>query len=85
MGGGRGRDTNYFFNFEKSRANSKMMEKVTDENWHTVTKRADVINVQRYFFSNLYIKKIHGDEMEENMRHFYEKHSNSNNLGNTEG
>ena len=60
------------------------MEKVTDENGHTVTKQVDIMNVQKYFFSNLYKKKINSDEMEEKNRHFYEKHSNSNNLGNTE-
>ena len=41
------------------------MEKVTDENGHTVTKQVDIMNVQKYFFSNLYRTKINSDEMEE--------------------
>ena len=57
--------TKYFFNSEKSRANSKIMEKVTDENGHTVTKQADIMNVQKDFFSNLYKKKMNSDKMEE--------------------
>ena len=31
--------TKYFFNSEKSRANSKIMETVTDDNGHTVTNK----------------------------------------------
>ena len=61
------------------------MEKVTDENGHTVRKQADITNVQKDFFSNLYKKKINSDEMEKNIDTFYQKHSNSNNLGNTGG
>ena len=62
--------TVYFLNLEKSRANSKIMEKVTDENKHTVTKQADIMNVQKDFFSNLYKKKINSDEMEEKIDTF---------------
>ena len=79
------KNTKYFLNLEKSRANSKIMEKVTDENGHTVRKQADIMNVQKDFFSNLYKKKINSDEMEKNIDTFYQKHSNSNNLGNTGG
>ena len=46
------------------------MEKVTDENGHTVTKQADIMNVQKDFFSNLYKKKINSDEMEEKIDTF---------------
>ena len=53
------KNTKYFLNLEKSRANSKIMEKVTDDKGRTFTKQVD-INVQRDFFlsSNLYKKKI---------------------------
>ena len=33
------KNTKYFLNLEKSRANSKIMEKVIDENGHTVTNK----------------------------------------------
>ena len=35
------------------------MEKVTDENGHTITKQANIINVQKdfFFFSNFFKKK----------------------------
>ena len=62
--------TVYFLNLEKSRANSKIMEKVTDENGHTITKQANIINVQKDFFFNLYKKKINSDEMEEKIDTF---------------
>ena len=41
------------------------MEEVTDENGHIVTKQADIMKVQKDFFSNLYQKKINSDEIEE--------------------
>ena len=44
----------------------------------------DITNVQINFFSHLYKQKINSEEMEEKNRHFYEKHSNSNKLGNSE-
>ena len=50
------KNTKYFLNLEKSKANSKIMEKVTDENGHTVMKQADM-NVQKGFSSNLYKKR----------------------------
>ena len=46
------------------------MEKVTDENGHTVTKQADIMNVQKDFYSNLYKKKINSEEMEEKIDTF---------------
>ena len=64
------KNTKYFLNLEKSKANSKIMEKVTGENGHTVTKQADITNVQKDFFSNLYKKKINSDEMEEKIDTF---------------
>ena len=64
------KNTKYFLNLEKSRANSKIMEKVTDENGHTITKQANIINVQKDFFFNLYKKKINSDEMEEKIDTF---------------
>ena len=64
------KNTKYFLYLEKSRANSKIMEKVTDKNGHTVTKQADIMNVQKDFFSNLYEKKINSDEMEEKIDTF---------------
>ena len=39
----------FVFNLEKSRANSKTMERVTDERGRTFTKQADIMNVQRDF------------------------------------
>ena len=65
-----GEEIFFFLNFEKSRANSKIMEKVTDENGHTITKQANIINVQKDFFFNLYKKKINSDEMEEKIDTF---------------
>ena len=53
------KNTKYFLNLEKSRANSKMMERVTDDKGRTFTKQVDLMNAQRDFFSsNLYKKKI---------------------------
>ena len=64
------KNTKYLFNLEKSRANSKITETVTDENGHTVTKQAVIMNVQKDFFSNLYKKKINSDKMEEKIDTF---------------
>ena len=47
------KNTKYFLNLEKSRANSKILEKVTDENGHTVTKQADIMNVQKVMMNLL--------------------------------
>ena len=57
-------------NLDKSRANSKIMERVTEDKGWTFTKQVDIMNVQRYFFlfffsSNLYKKKIDKEGMEE--------------------
>ena len=51
------KNTKYLFNLEKSRANSKITETVTDENGHTVTKQVDTMNVQKDFFSHLYRRR----------------------------
>ena len=90
-----GKNTKYFL--EKSRANSKIMERVTDEMGQTITKQADIMNVQKDFFSDLYKKKIHkegmevclcgckatpNEGMEENNNYFYGKY-NTNNLCST--
>ena len=58
-----------------SRANSKIMERVTDETGRTFTKQLDIMNVQRDFFfsfflSNLYKKKIDKEGMEEKITTF---------------
>ena len=45
-------------NLEKPRANSKIMERVTDDKGRTFTKQVDIMNAQRDFFSNLYKKKM---------------------------
>ena len=39
-------------NLEKSRANSKIIEKVTDDKGRTFTKQVDIMNAQRdsFFF-----------------------------------
>ena len=65
----------FVFNLEKSRAflfKPKTMERVTDERGRTFTKQADIMNVQRDFFSNLYKKKIWKEGMEEKMTTFME-------------
>ena len=41
-------------NFKKSRANSKIMERVTDKKGRTFTKHTHIMNVQIEFFSNQY-------------------------------
>ena len=70
MGRGRGEKTHFFFNLEKSRANSKIMERVTDDKGRTFTKQVDIMNAQRDFFSNLYKKKIDKEGMEEKITTF---------------
>ena len=60
----------FFFNLEKSRANSKIMERVTDDKGRTFTKQVDIMNAQRDFFSNLYKKKIDKEGMEEKITTF---------------
>ena len=71
-------------NSEKSSANSKIIEKVTDDKGRTFTKQVDIMNAQRDFFSNLYKKKIDKEGMEEKNYYFYGKHNNTNNLCSTE-
>ena len=44
------KNTKYFLNLEKSRTNSKIMERVTDDKAWTFTKQVDIMNVQRDFF-----------------------------------
>ena len=64
MGRGRG-EKHEVLNLEKSRANSKIMEKVTDEMGRTFTKQVDIMTVQRYFFSFSFlicIKRMEGIE-----------------------
>ena len=64
------KNTKYFLNLEKSRANSKIMERVTEDKGRTFTKQVDIMNVQRDFFSNLYKKKIDKEGMEEKITTF---------------
>ena len=40
-----GKNTKYFLNLEKSRAYSKIMERVMDEKGRTFTKQVDIMNV----------------------------------------
>ena len=77
------KNTKYFLNLEKSRANSKIMEKVTDDKGRTFTKQVDIMNVQRDFFSNLYKKKIDKEGMEEKITTFM-GNNNTNNLCSTQ-
>ena len=72
-------------NLEKSRANSKIMERVTDDKGRTFTKQVDIMNAQKdFFFSNLHKKKIDKEGMEEKQQLLYGKHNNTNNLCSTE-
>ena len=50
-----GKNAKYFFNLKKSRANSKIMETVSDEKGRTFTKQVDIKTVQRDFFLLLLI------------------------------
>ena len=60
VGRGMGKNTQYFFNLEKSMANSNIMERMTDKRG-----QADIMNVQRDFFSNLYERKRDKEGTEE--------------------
>ena len=51
------KNTKYFLHLEKSRANSKIIDSLTDDNGVTFTNQADILKTQRLYFSNLYKKQ----------------------------
>jgi len=64
------KNTKYFLNLEKSKANGKIMDCVKNENGNIVTKQSDIMKVQQNYFANLYKKKVDGLDMTDKIDRF---------------
>jgi hypothetical protein len=64
------KNTKFFLNLEKSRANSKILTSVKDETGRTVTKQEEILQVQKNYFKNLYRKRIKPDDMQDRIEVF---------------
>ena len=58
------KNTKYFANLEKNRANSKTINKLID-NGKEITNINDILNVEMKFFQNLYSKQTNNDNSNE--------------------
>ena len=64
------KNTKFFLSLEKSRANSKIMEGLVDENGKLVTQQQEILKVQTKYFSDLYKQKIKPDGIEDRISEF---------------
>ena len=64
------RSTKYFLGLEKTRANSKLMDQVKDEQGNLLTNQNDIQRRQRQYFANLYTKNIDDKDINKTINDF---------------
>ena len=66
------KNTKYFLNLEKARANARVMNHLVDEDGQTVYNQEEILRLQRDYFAELYTKKIDSDGLNEKVDDFLE-------------
>ena len=65
------KNTKYFLNLEKSRANVKIIDSLINDSGQLVTDQKDIMKMQRDYSANLYIKKISDVNMMDKINSFW--------------
>ena len=64
------KNTQFFLNLEKSRANAKIMDSIKDVSGQSITGQMNSMSAQRNYFADLYKKKVGGVNMAERIDNF---------------
>ena len=64
------KNTKYFLNLEKTRANSKIFSSLKGESGNAITNQQEILKSQHQYFSNLYKKKVGSEQMKDRITNF---------------
>lgn len=64
------KNTKYFLNLEKARANAKIMDSIQCESGEVITDQREILNAQKNYYADLYRKKVNVENMDEKVDQF---------------